>query len=258
MAVSGRSRQSGWREQAPPERAWKGRPGRSRSARAAEQDRAARGRHRRYVDVGDGRYALASVELKVLPHTRRIRAYLRWSDKGRSPTRYLGQVNQDSRTKNLAAAWEVAIDKGLVTSPPLPDGSWASSRGARSSMLGNRSKDTRPEIRLRSILHRRGLRYRVAIRPIPSLRRTADIVFTRARVAVFVDGCYWHGCPDHYRPSKRNIEFWKEKIEKNRSRDEETNRKLTQSGWTVIRIWEHEELESAANRVLEAVEDTRR
>ncbi|MCK9871105.1 very short patch repair endonuclease [Nocardiopsis dassonvillei] len=125
-------------------------------------------------------------------------------------------------------------------------------------MLGNRSKDTRPEIRLRSILHRRGLRYRVAIRPIPSLRRTADIVFTRARVAVFVDGCYWHGCPDHYRPSKRNIEFWKEKIEKNRSRDEETNRKLTQSGWTVIRIWEHEELESAANRVLEAVEDTRR
>jgi DNA mismatch endonuclease (patch repair protein) len=73
------------------------------------------------------------------------------------------------------------------------------------------------------------------------MRRSADISFTRARIAVFVDGCFWHGCPDHYRPAKRNSEFWSGKIEANRERDKDTNRRLSEAGWTVIRVWEHED-----------------
>ena len=74
----------------------------------------------------------------------------------------------------------------------------------RKAMQGNRSRDTKPELALRSVLHRRGLRYRVCSRPLPGLRLTADVVFAKARVAVFVDGCYWHGCPEHYREPRIN------------------------------------------------------
>ncbi|MCG5215515.1 very short patch repair endonuclease [Streptosporangium sp. KLBMP 9127] len=120
-------------------------------------------------------------------------------------------------------------------------------------MKGNRSKDTRPEIRLRTLLHKEGLRYRVATRPLPSLRRTADIVFPKAHVAVFVDGCYWHGCPEHHRSATINAKFWRDKIEKNRARDAETGRLLAEVGWTVIRVWEHEDPAEAARRVSAAV-----
>lgn len=120
-------------------------------------------------------------------------------------------------------------------------------------MRGNKGRDTAPELRLRSILHRQGLRYRVSTRPLPELRRTADIVFTKVRVAVFVDGCFWHGCPEHLRPASRNPEFWREKIEANKSRDEETDRLLEEAGWTVVRVWEHEEPDAAARRVMEVV-----
>lgn len=253
MTDTRRGRQSGWNDQPPPTRAWKGRAGRSREALAAEQDRAAGGRQGRYVRLDDDRYALASVELKVLPHTRRIRAYLRWSDKGRSPAKYLGQVDNDTRAANLAAGWEAARSKGLAGPRPVPQGSWASSEAVRASMRGNRGKDTRPELRLRSLIHREGLRYRVSTRPLPDLRRTADLVFTRAHVAVFVDGCFWHGCPEHHRPATQNPEFWRDKIEVNRSRDEETNRRLSEAGWTVIRIWEHEDPVDAARRVIAVV-----
>ncbi|WP_433410707.1 very short patch repair endonuclease [Saccharomonospora azurea] len=108
-------------------------------------------------------------------------------------------------------------------------------------MRGNRSKDTRPERRLRTLLHQRGFRYRVSVRPVPELRRTADIVFVKAKVAIFVDGCYWHGCPEHYRAAKRNSQFWSTKIEANKRRDTETNRELRKRGWTVFRYWEHED-----------------
>ncbi|MFK0101404.1 very short patch repair endonuclease [Streptomyces sp. NPDC091040] len=254
MTDGRRGRQSGWNDQPPSTRAWKGRAGRSREALAAEQDRAAGGRQGRYVRLDDDRYALASVELKVLPHTRRIRAYLRWSDKGRSPAKYLGQVDNDTRAANLVAGWEAAVEKGLVGVRPVPQGSWASSEAVRASMRGNRGKDTGPELRLRSLIHREGLRYRVSARPLPDLRRTADLVFTKARVAVFVDGCFWHGCPEHHRPATtRNPEFWRDKIEVNRSRDEETNRRLSEVGWTVIRIWEHEDPVDAAQRVIALV-----
>jgi DNA mismatch endonuclease (patch repair protein) len=78
-------------------------------------------------------------------------------------------------------------------------------------------------------------------------------VFTRARVAVFLDGCFWHGCPDHYRPSQRNAEFWRAKISRNRERDAETDKLLEEAGWTVVRVWEHEKPEVAALKIRETV-----
>ncbi|MGW1447611.1 very short patch repair endonuclease [Micromonospora sp. NPDC002411] len=120
-------------------------------------------------------------------------------------------------------------------------------------MRANKGRDTSPERRLRSLLYKRGLRYRVGTRPLQGLRRTADILFPAARVAVFVDGCYWHGCPDHYRPARVNGQFWREKIDGNRKRDQQTNQLLSEAGWSVIRIWEHEDLAEAADRVELAV-----
>jgi DNA mismatch endonuclease (patch repair protein) len=116
-------------------------------------------------------------------------------------------------------------------------------------MRGNRSRDTRPELALRSALHRRGLRFRVSIRPLRDVRRTADLVFLSARVAVFVDGCFWHGCPDHYVPSLSNQEYWATKIAGNIERDANTNEQLLSRGWLPIRIWAHENPEEAADRV---------
>ncbi|TLQ48346.1 very short patch repair endonuclease [Streptomyces marianii] len=238
-----------WKEKPPPTKAWKGKQGRSRAILAAEQDRAAGGRNRRMVDLGDGRFARASIELKLLPRTRRIRAYLRWSDKGRSPAEYVGEVTNDTRSANLAQAWGMARAAGLIAEQEPPEDSWATSPAVRSVMQGNRGKDTKPEVRLRSLLYAEGLRYRVGIRPLSNLRRTADVVFPKARVAVFVDGCFWHGCPEHHRPATKNSEFWREKIEGNRRRDAETDSLLRDAGWQVIRVWEHEDPAEAADRI---------
>ncbi|WP_430791283.1 very short patch repair endonuclease [Actinoplanes sp. G11-F43] len=120
-------------------------------------------------------------------------------------------------------------------------------------MRGNKSRDTGPERRLRSALHERGLRYRVNTRPLPGIRRTADVVFPKPKIAVFVDGCYWHGCPEHYRPSRANQQFWHTKIEGNKARDAETDRLLAAAGWVSIRVWEHEAPGLAADRVENAV-----
>lgn len=119
-------------------------------------------------------------------------------------------------------------------------------------MQSNRGRDTKPEVRLRRELHALGLRFRVATRPVPEIRRTADVVFTRARIAVFVDGCFWHGCPTHHTVAKTNAEFWAAKVEGNRRRDRETDELLRAQGWLVIRIWEHEALET----VVAVIRDT--
>ena len=116
-------------------------------------------------------------------------------------------------------------------------------------MQANRSRDTKPELAVRSAVHRRGLRYRVATRPQPELRRTADMVFRRAKVAVFVDGCYWHGCPEHHTQPATNREYWAEKISGNIRRDKETNEHLERAGWTVLRFWEHENTETVADTI---------
>jgi len=119
-------------------------------------------------------------------------------------------------------------------------GSWASSSGTRASMRSNKGRDTSPELLVRRRLHAAGMRYRVSVRPLPTVRRTADVVFTRAHVAVFVDGCFWHGCPAHYQAPVRNAEFWIEKRRRNRERDAETDALLRNAGWLVLRFWEHE------------------
>lgn len=121
------------------------------------------------------------------------------------------------------------------------------------------SKDTQPELVLRRELHRRGLRYRVHRAPLPTLRRRADIVFGPAKVAVFVDGCFWHGCPDHWRRIHAvNGWYWPEKIARNRARDVDTDARLAQEGWHVVRVWEHEDPRVAADRVTAIVATSRR
>ena len=133
--------------------------------------------------------------------------------------------------------------------PREPVTSWASSPAVRSVMRGNRSRDTSPEIRLRSALHRRGLRYRIHHRPLPAARRTVDIAFTRARIAVEVRGCFWHACPEHGNQPRVNADFWRTKLDRNRQRDAALEEALSAAGWDVIVVWEHEDAEAAADRI---------
>jgi DNA mismatch endonuclease (patch repair protein) len=244
-----------WKERIPADTAWKPKAGMSKRARAAEQDRAAGGSHMRAVSLGEGRYARASIALRLYRKQRRIRAYLRWSQAGETRERYVGEVDASTRVANLKAAWEMARAAGYVTTEEVPSNSWASSLASRAVMQANKGRDTKPERLLRSALHRKGLRYRVSTRPIPELRRTADIVFPKARVAVFVDGCFWHGCPEHYRPASKRAEFWKDKIAGNQARDAETTATLEEHGWKVVRLWEHEDASQAAERVSQVVRE---
>jgi DNA mismatch endonuclease (patch repair protein) len=120
-------------------------------------------------------------------------------------------------------------------------------------MRSNKSRDTKPELALRSAVHALGLRYRVAAKPLAELRRTADLVFPRARVAVFLDGCFWHGCPQHHTVASANAKFWADKVAGNRARDRDTDDRLAEAGWVSVRIWEHEDPVEAADRVREIV-----
>ena len=128
----------------------------------------------------------------------------------------------------------------------------------RLRMSRQRSRDTTPERVLRSLLHRRGLRYRLHRRPVPGLRRQADLVFAGPRVAVFVDGCFWHSCPDHATSPKSNGAWWAAKLAGNVERDRDTDRRLAEAGWTVVRVWEHEDPARAAERVAAAVKTSAR
>lgn len=105
---------------------------------------------------------------------------------------------------------------------------------------------TGPELALRRALHRRGLRFRVNVRTLPG---RPDIVLTRARIVIQVDGCFWHGCPEHAVAPKANAEWWHEKIAANRARDGRNDRALEAAGWTVVRVWEHETTAEAASRI---------
>lgn len=116
-------------------------------------------------------------------------------------------------------------------------------------------RDTRPELALRRVLYSRGLRYRVDRPVLTGVRRRPDLVFIGARVAVFVDGCFWHGCPDHATWPASNAVFWREKIEANRQRDADTDARLAAAGWIVVRVWEHENPIVAADRVEAAVRE---
>lgn len=126
-------------------------------------------------------------------------------------------------------------------------------------MKANRGRDTGPELAIRRRLHAAGLRYRVspALRIGPGRPLRPDVVFGPARVAVFVDGCFWHGCPIHASWPARNGEFWRRKIENNRRRDAEQTERLSAAGWLVLRVWEHEDPDLAAARIASAVENRR-
>lgn len=116
-----------------------------------------------------------------------------------------------------------------------------------------KTRGTTPEVALRSALHRLGKRFRIQ-HPVPNRRRrTIDIAFPRSRLAVFVDGCFWHGCPVHRGIPNANHRWWAEKLAENRLRDEETTAVLVDAGWSVLRIWEHEDTATAARRVVEAL-----
>lgn len=116
----------------------------------------------------------------------------------------------------------------------------ASSTAVRHVMLRNVGRQTRPEKALRSVLHRAGLRFRKDYPPLPGQRISVDVAFPRHRVCVFVDGCFWHGCPLHFTAPKTHSGWWNEKIEDNRRRDARQTRLLRRSGWRVFRIWEHD------------------
>lgn len=141
---------------------------------------------------------------------------------------------------------------------PRVSGSWASSPDVRRSMLGNRSRDTRPELAVRRILHGMGLRYRVDRRPTPQVRVRGDLVFPRRRIVVFIDGCYWHGCPQHYTAPRSNTAYWSAKLAANRERDARTTDVLTELGWTVLRFWTHRDPVEIAEEIREAVLPGRR
>ena len=120
---------------------------------------------------------------------------------------------------------------------------------ARMSVLAR--KDTKPELAIRRVLHAAGLRYRLQV-PVPGVpRRTIDIAFTRARLAVFVDGCFWHSCPEHGTKPAANSDWWAWKLARTKARDHDTNQVLAEQGWDVLRLWEHEDPEAALPKVVE-------
>lgn len=116
-------------------------------------------------------------------------------------------------------------------------------------MQGNRSRDTKPELALRSALHRRGLRFQKHRRPISGQRVEVDVVFPTERIAVWMDGCIWHGCPDHGMRPNKNRDYWASKIARNVARDHRNDALLESAGWRAIHVWEHESPDEAATRV---------
>ena len=119
-------------------------------------------------------------------------------------------------------------------------------------MLANRGRDTQPETAVRRRIHAAGMRYRVDFAPLGG-RRRADIVFTKRQVAVFIDGCFWHGCPQHASLPKRNADYWLPKLQRNVQRDRETDDLLRDAGWTVLRFWEHEDPDAVAQVIVATV-----
>jgi DNA mismatch endonuclease (patch repair protein) len=127
--------------------------------------------------------------------------------------------------------------------------------GRSRNMQANRRSDTKPEVTLRKALHRLGYRYRKDLLiKLPDTRVRPDIVFTRRKIAIFIDGCFWHVCPQHGRQPTTNEWYWTPKLRRNLERDSKANAALQEAGWTVLRIWEHEPLEQAIQAVRSAVD----
>ncbi|MBA2297818.1 MAG: very short patch repair endonuclease, partial [Actinobacteria bacterium] len=137
------------------------------------------------------------------------------------------------------ASRTVSLGGGQVVPYPEPLDDVASKVGRANGRV-----DTKPEVLIRSAVHRRGLRYRkdLLVR-VEGLRVRPDLVFTRQKVAVFIDGCFWHRCPEHGTDPKRNVQYWKPKLQANVERDQRVTDALSASGWTVVRVWEHEDVD---------------
>jgi DNA mismatch endonuclease (patch repair protein) len=140
----------------------------------------------------------------------------------------------------------------MVRSSPLPNRITPLDVTTRERLARQPSKNTSPEIAIRRELWARGFRFSLH-RPIPGTRRTIDIALVRHRVAVFVNGCFWHSCPRHGTTPRNNSHWWREKLARNVERDRETDRILRSQGWRVVRVWEHETPRSAGNRVTKVV-----
>lgn len=155
----------------------------------------------------------------------------------RDPSRRMGQQSAGSLTTNEYAT------SSLSSGEPVD-------QAVRSRMVAQRRRDTAPELALRRALHGAGLRFRVG-HPLPGIpRRRADVVFTRVGLAVFVDGCFWHDCPEHGTRPKSRAAWWEEKLRRNVERDRDTDARLAEAGWIVARFWEHEDMVQAALEVL--------
>ena len=143
---------------------------------------------------------------------------------------------------------------------PLPASPLPTSAKASAVMRANVRTDTRPEKRLRSELHRMGLRFRkdYPIRGLGGRPVRPDIVFTRAQVAVFVDGCFWHRCPIHGSVPRSNTDYWGPKLARNVERDHEVDARLEAAGWDIVRVWEHEDAPDAADQIAQLVRARRR
>lgn len=160
-----------------------------------------------------------------------------------APLSSQGSLNETSAERHVVVA------PGIRTPYPEPGSAAATAIGK-----ANRRTNTKPELQLRSALHRRGLRFRKDHRlQAGGLKVRVDVAFTRRRIAVFVDGCFWHGCPEHQNTPNRNREYWVPKLAANRARDHRVNAALQAEGWEVVRIWEHEGPERAADRINDLV-----
>ncbi|MET4079530.1 DNA mismatch endonuclease Vsr [Janibacter sp. UYMM211] len=173
----------------------------------------------------------------------------------RAAAGFLSRVEEAGR--DIPDEFRRDVEDHLRLLRPRPKPSWASSPGSRRRMQKQKRANTKPELALRSLLHRDGLRYRLQVRPSPELRQRVDIAFMKEKVAVDVRGCFWHACPEHGTAPKANAQRWAEKLQRNVDRDERTRLTLTELGWEVMVVWEHEDPAVAATRIAEAVRSRR-
>ena len=154
-----------------------------------------------------------------------------------------------ARRSGSRRLWRGPVRRGLTFAGPKRSQLGPTTPVVSERMSRTGRRDTKPEVVLRQYLHARGLRFRVDRSVLPDRRRRADIVFGPIRLVVFVDGCFWHGCPEHATWPANNAAYWREKIETNRLRDRDTDERLAVAGWEVIRVWEHEDPYLAADRI---------
>ncbi len=167
----------------------------------------------------------------------------------------MARIDLEDQTRLTAvrvAGARTSVGKGI----PYP---FPSTPHATKVMKANPSRDTGPELRLRSLLHADGLRCRVnhSIRVDDCRPIVVDIAFTRPKLAVFVDGCFWHACPIHGTIPKANARYWSPKLQRNAERDRETVARLKLAGWRVLRVWEHDDAQDAARRVVSMLDEAR-